>query len=361
LKLRTGKALRFLVFTILAAVCLTEASFAMLLKGPSWFRRLPFTLRRNVQNVYMRHVRRVIQFDPASARYDPELFDTLKPGDFTFSNPEFSVRFHVNSVGVRDSEEALKAPEMIALGDSLTMGWGVEREETYPRLLARATGWKTLNAGIAGFGTAREMRLLNRLDTSKLKILLIQYDEGLTKENASFYCSGNRLLIGSPESFARALRDDGRRYRFGKYTLLAISKLADALRPRRRDAEDADPPPGCKPPGDTELFLNALTRATEKKLEGVKLVIFTIGCYQTEGREFLSSLRRELDSGRYPDLARRTTLAVMDDRLAPTDYFVIDGHLNPSGQRRVAEELLKVLPRRQPPDGETLKKVLSQG
>jgi hypothetical protein len=333
----------FLVLTVLSTVCLTEGAFAMLLLGPSWFRRFPNKFRQNVQALYMDRVRNIIQFDNAFARYDPDLYYTLKPGEFVFSNPEFGVRFHVNSAGLRDSEEALNGPELIALGDSFTMGWGVGQDETYPRLLAHATGLRTLDAGIAGFETVRQLRLLDRLDTSKLKFLVIQYGDG-DSENTAYYCAGNRLDIGSQQSFADVVRErqNIRRYRFGKYTLLALENLHAAFRPRRQRKPS---PPECDAPGEADLFLNALTHATKKNLAGVKLIVFTVGSYSTQGREFLRSLRRRLDSGRYPSFAKKMRMVVMDDHLDPSAYFAIDDHLNSSGQRRIAAELLRALSR----------------
>lgn len=38
-------------------------------------------------------------------------------------------------MGLRDSNAALNQPEIICIGDSHTMGWGVEQEETFPKLL----------------------------------------------------------------------------------------------------------------------------------------------------------------------------------------------------------------------------------
>jgi acyl-CoA hydrolase len=39
---------------------------------------------------------------------------------------------------------------VLALGDSLTEGLGVAREEAWPNLLASKTGWEVSNGGISG-------------------------------------------------------------------------------------------------------------------------------------------------------------------------------------------------------------------
>ena len=51
------------------------------------------------------------------------------------------------SAGTRDEEATLEAPDVIVLGDSHAMGWGVEQDETLPQVLARMTGLKVLERG----------------------------------------------------------------------------------------------------------------------------------------------------------------------------------------------------------------------
>ena len=81
----------------------------------------------------------------------------------------------MNRLGLRDDEASLRAPAVVVLGDSYAMGWGVAQDETIAEVIERETGLRALNAGIASYGTVREMRLLDRIDTSRLRYLVIQY------------------------------------------------------------------------------------------------------------------------------------------------------------------------------------------
>ena len=63
--------------------------------------------------------------------YDPELTYRLRPGACTFSELEFVTDYRINSLGVRDDEASLDGPEIIVLGDSFAMGWGVEQQESF--------------------------------------------------------------------------------------------------------------------------------------------------------------------------------------------------------------------------------------
>src|SRR5262245_57014930 len=68
----------------------------------------------------------LIQYSPDCSLHHDSLGYTLRPGSCTFSGPEFSNRFDVNRLGLRDDEKSLDAPEIIVLGDSEAMGWGVD-------------------------------------------------------------------------------------------------------------------------------------------------------------------------------------------------------------------------------------------
>src|SRR4029453_2223238 len=166
--------LGLIIFKIVMACALLEGVFLVFLHVPRASAMAPRPVRRLVQQIYRHFNRTLIQFDEACAVYDPEVTYTLKPGTCTFGNLEFKNTFNVNRLGVRDDEASLDGPEIIVLGDSHAMGWGVEQRETLSRVLARTCGLKVLNAAVSSYGTAREMTLLNRLDTSRLRFLIVQ-------------------------------------------------------------------------------------------------------------------------------------------------------------------------------------------
>ncbi len=59
------------------------------------------------------------------------------------------------------TEQALpRGTRVLALGDSLTAGYGVNPGEAWPVLLASRTGWEIVNAGISGDTTADGLQRL---------------------------------------------------------------------------------------------------------------------------------------------------------------------------------------------------------
>jgi lysophospholipase L1-like esterase len=112
---------------------------------------------------------------PAGAG-DPEAgIIRLVPGAATrYRSEEFNVAVRINARGLRDREFSLeKAPgvtRILVLGDSQTFGWGVEAEQTYPKLVERqlaetngAAGGgrvEAINAAVPGTGTAHQLYFL---------------------------------------------------------------------------------------------------------------------------------------------------------------------------------------------------------
>jgi len=72
-----------------------------------------------------------------------------------FQSPEFSFTVKTNSLGFRDGEFSAQksAPiRILALGDSFTYGWGVEIEQSWPRILEQRLRNAGLNVEVANLG-----------------------------------------------------------------------------------------------------------------------------------------------------------------------------------------------------------------
>jgi hypothetical protein len=182
---------------------------------------------RGLRHFYTNHGRKVVQWQPNLARYDEDLSYTLNPGRFVFSNVEYRTTFYVNSLGVRDDEISLQAPDVVVAGDSHAMGWGVEKEEAFADQIEKMTGLKVLNTAISSYGTVREMKILQRVDISRVKFLVIQYCQNDYDENRTFFENGNALPIMSKEKFDRVLasHQGDSEYYWGKYLQYLLPSL----------------------------------------------------------------------------------------------------------------------------------------
>lgn len=159
-----------------------------------------------LEEYYMTYERQVPEVRADCAVYDSVLLYTYRPNTFCVQeNAEFKDTLHMNSAGLRDDENSLRAPEIICLGDSYTMGWGVKQDEAFPQQLEKMTNMKVLNAGMSSYGTARELMLLKRLDTSNLKYIILQYCVNDIKENEKYLENNFQLPISTKKQYEESV------------------------------------------------------------------------------------------------------------------------------------------------------------
>jgi hypothetical protein len=329
------RLLTVLLVNILTVAVLTELLITMELAVPGFPR---FGLDNFVRNVYESSYRNIIQLEPAFARYDPVLTYTLKPGTFTFSNREFANDFYVNSLGVRDDEASLLSPEIIVLGDSYAMGWGVGQNETYAELVEKKAGLKTLNTAIASYGTVREMMMLDRTDTSNLKFLIVHYHPNDYDENMAFYKNNNKLPISDEGAYKDTVKyyKKGKRYYPGKYIKYAYDSLSRQMSdrlsgsPATTDRDRA---------GERESFINAIIHGSHADLSNVKLIVIGPAYFTTE-------LKKNIRSGRYHEFINSMQFIDMPDTEESLCYYKIDAHLTPKGHAELSDEILNILPKK---------------
>jgi lysophospholipase L1-like esterase len=343
-----ARGLVFVVVVSVATAALLEGLLASLivLRAPAW---LPASLRDTVRTLYMEG-RTTPQGEPGLARYDPELVYTLRPGVARFANREFDTQLAVNSRGLRDDEASLVAPEVIVLGDSFAMGWGVAEEESFPALIERESGLRVLNAAVPSYGTVREMRMLDRLDTSRLRYLVIQFSGNDAFENYEFLEANNHYAGQPPEAYAAYVDEYRREKRYfpGKYAAWVLQDLAERVlgiaedRLRRLLRRPKAPPVDQSLDG-TDYFINAALNATRVDLRGVRLIVFEVNQYGEHASELIAELRPRLRSGLYPAYLREARLIDLYPLLDARHFFSLDDHLNAAGHRVIAAAVLAAM------------------
>ena len=332
----------FLLFNLIVAGVVVEIVFAVVMAAPSTAAAMPRSVRVLFQQVYRHFKRSIIQFEPACTQYDPELTYTLKPGRCTFANVEFSTELRINRLGLRDDDAALEAPDVIVLGDSYAMGWGVQQDETLERTLARASGLKVLNAGVSSYGTAREMKLLDRLDTSRMKFLVVQYHDSDIVENLAFReHSGTIPILGAGDYQATVDWYQARQgYWPGKYLAGLFMKSTRLEAPGPNVPRM---PPSMSSVEEATLFLNVLAHGTRKPLDGVKLIVFEASEQIRPPRSFLANvavLSRRDDQPAYIGRLHALDVAPL---LEEHDFYSLDDHLRASGHEKIGKALAELV------------------
>jgi hypothetical protein len=158
------------------------------------------------QLLYYLYEGNIWQSQKNCVRYDEELLYIPSSG-CTFSNIEFVTKLSFSDDGrVIDTNSQKKGPPILVLGDSPTMGWGVNDDETYSFFMGLSAPVPIFNLGVSSYGIARELLRARRHSQFKdSKCLLIQYHENDFEENQAFLNSEG-LPRPTPERFEWLLR-----------------------------------------------------------------------------------------------------------------------------------------------------------
>jgi hypothetical protein len=338
------KGLLVVVVNLIVSVALLEGLFLLFLHVPRLTGASPAPVRRLVQQVYRHFNRALIQFDPNCAQYDSDVTYTLKPGVCTFGNIEFSNTYRVNQKGLRDEEAALTAPEVIVLGDSHAMGWGVEQQDTLARVVERETGLKTLNAAVSSYGTVREMLMLGRLDVSRLRFLIIQHADNDLPENRTFQTEGNALPITDEGHYREIVAHyaSQQSYYPGKYVFRLFMKVARLEKPEPDQLKMEVIPPT----EEAELFLNAMEHAGQtprEMLSKVQIIVLEISQDPAHPRAFVPALAEVSRRDGYLPFVQLLLTLDTTAVLKPEHFYVLDDHMNAEGHRVVGEALAQLI------------------
>ena len=275
---------------------------------------------------------------PECAHYDKNLTYRLRPGHCLFYGREFeSIDISINSLGVRDDEASLLVPEIIVVGDSFAMGWGVQQSETFAQLIEDQTGLRVLNAAVASYGTVREMAILKDVDKSTLRYLIVQYCDNDYRENKTYFAHDSNLPIRSEATYLSLVEEhlQSRSYYYGKHTLGLLESSARSI---GRDIVDVLVPRG-EPADEVEVFVNALVNST-LEFSQITLIVFEVNSYALNDSKFIGRLRQELRVSKQRSMADSTVVIDLSDSLSDETYFRLDDHINAAGHKVIAEELM---------------------
>lgn len=317
---------------VLALPLLAEALLALLLAHPALVPPWP-PVRDAVRRASMLEDWNVLQADPAALAPDPRLGYRLRPGSVRFANREFDTELRINSAGLRDDEASLVGPELIVLGDSFALGWGVGQEQSFPQRLESLTGLKVLNAGVPSYGTARELLLLRSLDLSRVRAVVVQYFLNDHGENLAWLEGGDGLVVMSPDELAAQGQAHRERLRYRPFDLLRAA--LDDL-PFSSELQHDTP--------ETLASTALLVLSSAPELRGLPLVFLELDAWGEAREPVAAALESALAAGgAWSELAGRVSVLRLADTLRPEDAFVLDPHLRASGHEKVARALADAL------------------
>jgi len=319
------------VVAVIASAC--EGLIQFGLRNKNFYAKLPTSGKRIIREVYLKHVQPQPQFMPKCAAYDRELFYTLLPGGAcTIGTREFSSEIRVNSMGVRDSEGALKAPEAVVIGDSTAMGYGVAAGAAFPARLGKLLGKRTLDAAVPSYGTARQSMMLGRVDLADARVLVIQYSPDDFDENSWYMKNGGTMPGRGADQYAGFVTSSSvsRDYFFGKYLIETLKKAEKLFR-------KPDEPVAAI--AAAKLFMQVLGTMDLSMFE--RVVVVEVG-QGPQDAGFVTALSAEIRNA-WPALEGKVTPLDVSKYLGEEHFFPLDGHLNESGHEVVAKVIASAL------------------
>ncbi len=337
----TWKMIRKNLLILFLILALPELLCTYLLKHPS---KIPGRIAPVFRQYYDGLQRNVIQFNPAYGVYDSNLFYTLKPSsEFIFSNNEFADSFYTNKYGLRDDEGSLSRPEIICLGDSYAMGWGVAQSETFAEQLSIRSGKKVLNAAISSFGTARELKNLYRFDTANLQSIIIQYCRNDYIENKQFVDDGYYLKISPEKEYRLAVNTHywSKLWFPGKHFMIMAkiytsNKLASIRQKENNQPFDSS---AFYQHQDGRYFADVLLQSAIN-FKKTKLYVVDLNHKELMNNDFLNEVKLLTEQPAYKSHFNGNLILVpVADLLVNEDFYILDMHLRASGHRKIAERL----------------------
>lgn len=280
------------------------------------------------------NIRPMIQFESSCSQYDSVLFYTLKPGIGNFRHHEFNVDYKINSLGLRDNETDIKNPYIITIGDSFTLGWGVDQDSTFSEILEKKTNKKVLNMGVSSYGTAREAIALERINTDSTKLIILQFHDTDLREN-NYFVKNNKLGNNTQLDFDMQVKNNDivKKYYPFKFIKSAIIQIVTPTVSAKMSAELLGGEYKKYPNYLSEFYL--IIDRIQSKFKG-KILITYLGSFNTEPYaidELENYAKTNKISGLY--------FLNLGGKLNETDYFYLDDHINNNGHKKVANLILQ--------------------
>jgi len=160
------------------------------------------------------------------------------------TTPDYKINIRANSRGIRaDREINYTKPtgkkRILALGDSFTMGFGVDLEDLYltkleERLNKKGYNVEVINFGIGGFSTAEELIYLQSEGFKyNYDLLILAFSQNDLRDNklSDLYSVTDNKLIRKNEKYLPGIKLRNFLYSFGIYRYLAEnSQLLNLIR-----------------------------------------------------------------------------------------------------------------------------------
>jgi len=336
-----GFALIALAFYAMLTAVVLLTSFVLLQKGitTEW----PWV--HSIQKyIYMKGARSLWQNKNDCVDFDADVIYKPKLGACQFDNVEFRTTLNFSPEG-RFTGNKPAGKGIAVIGDSHTMGWGVQDEETFAAELQRLSNRPVFNLGVASYGTVRELTrleksgVLDRVDT-----VIIQYCADDLKENRANRINSaaenrekfNKITTGRM-STSRLLRMFLKAYGYAfsfplKRTKVTLDQPMPAQAPVAQTS--VAQAPVAQAPDDFLSHYQPLMAVLEKhpSLKDKRVLIFYNNGHGQRFQSFPNGKDKRLPNVEFINID-----------IDSSGYYRFDDHMTPAGHKTTAQQLFKSL------------------
>ena len=276
--------------------------------------------QRNYYNIGFRNI---WHSQPECIEFSDNQIYVPKETSCKFNNIEFKTIISFDEFG-RTSDHPINnnANGIAVLGDSFAMGWGVNDKETFSYLLEKKINRPIYNLGVSGYGTIRELIrlqesvLLDKIDTIIIQYCYNDYGENVGYKNTTLDIAKKKYDLvkqGVKFSIWKKLRKSFR---------YSITIPKDILTKKNKSMTFDH---------HNEAFIKVLQKFPF--LNDKRVIVFYTNGHQQEFINFPSSKSEVFSNLEYTDLN------IEKDK---NNFYLIDGHLNPAGHKKIADKLSKL-------------------
>ena len=261
-------------------------------------------------------------------KHDKRLLYVPREGDCKFSNIEFDTKLSFTKYYRKnDNKITFEKPEktpIAVLGDSVSMGWGVNNKETYASVIERNLKRKVYNFGVGGYGTHREvLRFIKSPYYKEIDKVIIQYHFNDHEENLFF----DEKKIYSADEFEVLTKKEG--FTGTEKAFFALRRFKSIFRLLYREIKGAFVQKGTP---DFNVHYDGILKVLKKYnyLDGKKIILFNVSSHNMQFKNYKIGKFKNIDF---------VNVNLEDER----HFFILDDHLNPNGHLEVGKQLTQII------------------
>ena len=173
-----------LIYYLLLTTLVFTFSYISLINGKTYDL---FWIKSIQKKIYFRGYRDILHYNKNCIKFDKNLLYKPKTGVCNFKNTEFDTNLTFNEflrIHEGNNVQEIKKNDLVVLGDSIAMGWGVNDNETFSYHLQKLLNQSVYNMGVSSYGTVREIKRLKQSPYyENIQTIIIQYHRNDMFEN----------------------------------------------------------------------------------------------------------------------------------------------------------------------------------